>query len=221
MSGRRGRGTPSRTRQKRSIKSRVLIVCEGQKTERLYFDRLKREDRVAKRFDVTVKKGKGGSREQIAKYAIQRKNDPGGDYDEVWCVMDVEGSSHRDSLDKALALLRVNDITPCLSNPAFEVWLLAHFEKTGSPFNDCSGIIIRLTKHWRDRFGTDYQKNDSDIFRKLRPMLDTALSRAKWVREQHHQQTDSTCDCNSCTDVYSLVGHLLGCGDELPATHPC
>lgn len=51
----------------------MLIVCEGQKTEYHYFHQLKQEEGVKKRFRVTVKPGKGGSRQQIAQFAIERK----------------------------------------------------------------------------------------------------------------------------------------------------
>lgn len=207
---RRRRKTQSRQRNSRPVKTRVLIVCEGQETERNYFDQLKREDRVTERFSVTVKKGKGGSREQIAQHAIDRMKNSIGNFDEVWCVMDVEGPSHRESLDRAQAMLRKEGISLCLSNPAFEIWFLAHFEKSGAPFRDCEAVKVVLDKHWRSAFAAEYQKNDKDIFHKLAPMTETALANAKWGREHHHEEVKNTCDCNSSTDVYFLVGNLKG-----------
>ena len=71
-------------------KTTVLIVCEGKETERNYFDQLKRDEPTRQNFSITVKRGKGGSRQQIAQFAVDRKNDVDADYDQVWCVMDVE-----------------------------------------------------------------------------------------------------------------------------------
>jgi len=64
--------------------------------------------------------------------------------------MDVEGPSHRDSLEKAVKLLKENGITLCLSNPAFEVWLLAHFKRVTRSFKDCNAVIVELKKVGRD-----------------------------------------------------------------------
>ena len=70
----RRRSGPSRPpKPTRSEKTTVLIVCEGQKTEYHYFHRLKQEDRVKKNFRVVVKPGKGGSRQRVAQFALDRK----------------------------------------------------------------------------------------------------------------------------------------------------
>ncbi len=117
-------GPPRRRPPHRPLKTTVLLVCEGKKTERNYFDQLKREDAICERFSIRVQRGKGGSPEAVAKYAVERKDNSNVEYDEVWCVMDVEDANQRASLDKALTILGKNNIEACLSNPAFEVWLL-------------------------------------------------------------------------------------------------
>ncbi len=207
----RGSGAkPSRvSSRRRRKKTRILIACEGRETERCYFDQLKRDDRVADLFAVTVKACAGGSREQIARRAVDRKKDPSSDFDEYWCVMDVEGPSHRESLAKALKLLAEHEIRPCLSNPAFEVWFLAHFEKTAQAFGDGDKAVVRLDKHWNSRFGGNYGKSDDQAYRRLSDLTQTALEHARWVREVHHEESSKTCDCNSSTEVYQLVAYLL------------
>lgn len=84
----------------------ILIVGEGEKTERNYFQGLKGVKAVLARFKVTVKKGHGRSPEDVVKEAIDHKKGAkhrGQEYDAVWCVLDVEGPNKRDSLDKAVA----------------------------------------------------------------------------------------------------------------------
>ena len=91
MRGRRvGRWQPGKSRRcrKRPLRERILIVCEGL-TERNYFDQMKGEGWVREHLAVVVKHAKGGARERIAEFAVERKNDADEPYDEAWCVMDV------------------------------------------------------------------------------------------------------------------------------------
>jgi hypothetical protein len=197
----------------RPRKRTVLIVCEGKETEPNYFDGLKREEPIRERFTITVKGGKGGSRLQVAQFAVDRKNEPGADYDEVWCVMDVERPEGLDEMRKALALLGGNSISAGVSNPSFEVWLLAHFERTGAAFLDCDAVIVRLNKHWQERFSIRYDKADDRIYDRLAKLTRKAVDNARWVREKHHGSVPCIVDCNSATDVYRLVARLHSAAD--------
>ncbi len=204
---------PRAIRRRRSLRKRlirVLIVGEGRETERNYFDALKREDSVTVRFHVTVKKGKGGTREQIARHAVDCKNEDPEDYDHVFCVMDVEKQSHAKSLGKALTLLRNNGIIACLSNPSFEIWLNAHFERTSAAFLSANSALLRLNGNWKKHFGCDYAKSDASHHSRLMTRRPNALRNAKDVRETDHGRAKSIVPCNSATDVYRLVGWLLG-----------
>jgi hypothetical protein len=207
---RRRSGSSRRQHASRRRKTTVLIVCEGRETERNYFDQLKRDEPTRQNFAITVKRGKGGSRQQIAQFAVDRRNDGGDDYDHVWCVMDVESPEDLDAMRRALELLEANSISAALSNPAFEVWLLAHFEKTGKCFLNCDQVIAQLTKHWQTQFSADYDKADAQIYQRLAPLTEQAIANAKWVHETHHAPKSCIIDCNSATDVYRLVGPLRG-----------
>lgn len=204
---RRRSGSSRRRGVSRPRKTTILIVGEGKETERNYFDRLKRDEPTRRHFSITVKRGKGGSRQQIAQFAVDRKNDIGADYDQVWCIMDVESPQVLGEMQEALDLLKAESISPALSNPAFEVWLLAHFERTGTGFLNCDAVIARLNTHWQRHFAADYDKSDGRIYQRLAPSTDQAIFNAKWVREQHHTN-DCIIHCNSATDVYRLVGIL-------------
>ena len=111
---------------------------------------------------------------------------------------------------EALDLLNANSISAALSNPAFEVWLLAHFERTGTGFLNCDQVVGRLNTHWQTQFSADYDKADSQIYQRLAPLTDQAIANAKWVHENHHAPKTCIIDCNSATDVYRLVGPLRG-----------
>jgi hypothetical protein len=152
------------------IRRTVLVVGEGRETEPNYFDGLKREDAVAARFTVTVKKGPGISPEKIVEEAVKYKLQAAArseDFDEVWCVMDTEGPEKRGSLARALRMARDNDIKVCLSNPAFEVWLLSHFERSAGFCLDCGAVIVKLNKRWRKNFSLDYDKADDRLYHRI------------------------------------------------------
>ena len=210
--GRSG-GVPRRQRRRRSVKETLLVVGEGKETEPNYFHRLKREDAVAERFAVTVKKGRRGTRVQIVNGVIKYKNEYGKTYDETWCVMDVERLDTpvvRQDFEEACALARENDIQLCLSNPSLEVWFRAHFVRSSKHFRDCDAVIRELNRYWRDRFnGQAYDKADDGIYEKLRPFLDDAIHNAQDVRETDHRDKTDMVECNSSTEMYFLVRKLL------------
>lgn len=189
---------------------RLLIVGEGRKTEFNYFDSLRRENAVRDRFAITVKKGKGGSREQIAQYAIERKCEATDDFDFAFCVMDVESASQSDSLGTALTLLRRHEIIACLSNPSFEIWFNSHFERTSAVFNNGDAVVAHLNGHWKKHFECDYHKACLHHCSRLMTRRPTALRHAMDVREKDHGRKKHMSVCNSATEVYRLVRWLLG-----------
>ena len=111
---------------------RILIVCEGEVTEREYFEGFRRwckNPRVVIAFDgpagvpLTLV-GRAKQRRDEADLAASRAGDDFLRYDEVWCVFDVDEHPHVVSArEGALAAgLRI-----AMSNPCFELWLLLHF----------------------------------------------------------------------------------------------
>ena len=193
----------------RAKKTTILLVVEGEKTEPNYFWGLK-QNALADRYSLTVKEGPGGSPEAVVKEAIKQKRIATNDFDEVWCVLDVETPDKRDRLDDAVKLAGQNKIKPCLSNPSFEVWFLAHFEKRARAYQNCDKVIVQLNKHWQNHYQQDYQKGDDHLYRRLSPHTQKAIDNARWVRETHHQDKMNTADANSSTEVYRLVEKLLG-----------
>ena len=205
------RGKPLRNSRQRPEKSTILIVCEGRETERNYLDSLKREERVCEKFAITVVKGRGGSRRQIVQHAVDQKNNRNQDFDAVWCVMDVEHLDTQESRDDlAAAILNANhhQISLYLSNPTFEVWLLAHFIRSSLQFNDCNAVIEELNKHWKIHFHIEYDKSDRRLYDKLITRMRAAIDNAKEVREQDHPNQTDIIDCNSATEFYKVLEYF-------------
>jgi len=206
------RASPVRSPMLRPVKTTILIVGEGQQTEPNYFRELKLEDNVTAKFSLTIKKGHGRSPEGVIEEALKYKQQAENRseyYDEVWCVLDVEGPDKRESLEKAMAVAQQNDITLCLSNPCFEVWLLAHFVRQSRAYNDCDSVIVQLNSHWQKLCGQNYRKSDEHIYSRVSSLTITAIKNAKLVREIDHCDIINTADANSSTEVYKLVIYLI------------
>jgi hypothetical protein len=197
---------PKRQKGSRPLKTRILIVGEGQKTEPNYFRALREEPAVQDRFAITIKGAHGFDQEAVMKETIKFKG--ADDYDEVWCVLDVEGPSKADNLAAACTLAAEHRIKLFLSNPSIEVWFLLHLVKQARPYLDGGAAEAELNRHWRQHFNRDYAKSDREIYRRLRDLLPTGVQNARWVLETHHQGTASK-DCNSSTEIYRLILILM------------
>jgi hypothetical protein len=220
MNRRRRGGGDKNTRSEQTLQRRVrhrpekvpiLIVCEGRETEPNYFWGLQRA--VRQNFSVVVKEGKGGSCLAVVQQAIaelEKAAARGEDFNEGWCVFDVEQAGQRGQVIKARTLAEQHGIRLALSNPCFEVWLLTHFVRTKKDFADCSKVEKALNKHWSPEFGQDYEKNYEKVYARLESRTETAIDNARNVREQDWAASADIVDCNSATDVYLLVGRLLG-----------
>jgi hypothetical protein len=202
---------PHRTPNPRPRKRTLLIQCEGQKTEPNYLDELCKACGVRQRMEIQVKRGKGQNAVVTVDSAVAEGNRRRlGEkvYDDVWCVLDVEHAAHEAKLTEAITLAEQHDIRLFLSNPSFEVWLIAHFERTKRDFADGGAAEAHLDIHWRRSFGGGYQKGDAKLYAKLAGRLNAALDNAQWVLENFH--ANASCrDSNASTEVYQLVRMLL------------
>ncbi|MGC5343084.1 RloB family protein [Streptomyces sp. DT24] len=127
------RGKPlKRAKGVRQEQRRFLIYCEGERTEDQYFKGLKGELRS---LPVSIcMGGKHGEPKTLVRAAAAHKErapsspqDRCMEYDEVWCVIDVEAPAPHPGLKEALELAAGHGIEVALTNPCFELWLLLHF----------------------------------------------------------------------------------------------
>ncbi len=201
------RETPPRPRRRS-----LLIQCEGQKTEPNYLDEFCKACGVRQRLAVKVKQDKGQNAVVTVRAAInegERKLLGEKMYDDVWCVLDVEHAAHAAKLNEAIALAQQHGIRLFLSNPSFEVWLIAHFERTKRAFTDSSAAEAYLSHtYWQKHFRSDYDKGDAYLYGKLADRVGNALNNAEWVLEAFYENA-SCRDSNASTQVYQLVRELL------------
>lgn len=201
---------PQRSPNPRPRKQGLLIQCEGQKTEPNYLEELCKACGVRHRMGVQVKRGRGQNAVVTVEAAIAeggRRRQGERIYNEVWCVLDVEHAAHEAKLNEATALARIHDIRLFLSNPSFEVWLIAHFERVTRDFADGGAAEAYLNAHWRRHIGGDYEKGDPKLFEKLAGRVSAASDNAQWILETFHANAPCRAS-NASTEVYQLVQQL-------------
>jgi len=191
-------------------RDRVLIVCEGEETEPLYFRHLISKLRLSSARVQVVGKACGSAPKSVVEYAIDAiRNEMDNPYDQVWCVIDVEIPRHI-SLNVAYQnIISYNpphgietSLKSALSNPCFEYWYILHHQKTSQTFMTKKQLLGVLKNCI-----SSYDKTDDKIPEQLYPKLETAIQHAKEViREKHYG--DDLRDCNPSTHVHLLVEYL-------------
>jgi hypothetical protein len=184
----------------REPKQRILIVCEGEETERGYFKAFQHEVRNP-RVHVEVA-SETGEPLQVVEIAVRLKKkaesearsqrDENLRWDEVWGVVDVDEHA---SLDKARQLALKNGIDLAISNPCFELWALLHFQEQRAHIErDKAQTALRRHMPGYDK-GLDFPK--------LHPRYGNAVH---WARELDEEaQRQEAPGRNPTTGVYRLT----------------
>ncbi len=193
----------------REPKSILVIVSEGEKTEKNYFSNYRKRGCGLKiETPNTSKTDPIGlvafARRQIKKHGLEPDRD-----DEVWCVFDVD--QNEDNIMEAVEMARESNIKIALSNPCFEIWFLLHFELRQTRLS-CDDTIDVLKG-----YVPDYSK-DEDIFYEILDEREKAISHAKKLNEIHQERNNELYSpgSNPSTQVFKLVEYILDhteCGE--------
>jgi hypothetical protein len=131
--GRRHDDRPiERRRSSLQPKIRILVVCEGRKTEPRY---IKEFQHHVRNLRVHIEPlGPAGVPVTVVETAIsekrraedraKRERDENLRWDQVWAVFDMDDHPN---VDDAKQLAIDNDISLAVSNPCFELWAVLHF----------------------------------------------------------------------------------------------
>lgn len=189
----------SRRKPSREPYPKVLIVCEGEKTEPHYFYGL-RDHYGLNSTNVEVTGGCGSDPMSVYRYAKQRyreEKDAGDAFDHVFCVFDKDShSNYTQTIDHIQRATPIGAFTAINSVPCFEYWLLLHFAYTTKPYatlpNNSAGtqVLNELLNYI-----PDYQKGCSDVFVQLFPQLEFAkqnAARSLAAAQENHTDNPST-----------------------------
>jgi hypothetical protein len=197
----------ARKNAKRETYDRILIVSEGEKTEVLYFEEIRRFYKLAT-MHVKVRHSEYGTTPlQVVEFALDLCEKT-REWEKVFCVIDRDDHpGYEDALNKAKAhdkklrneLKQPIEVTAIPSNPSFELWLLMHFEPMERHIH--RDEVLRLL---RDRFIPDYEKGRRGVFEITRARLETAYTNAARIRARQERH-DLPGMGNPSTSVDELV----------------
>lgn len=210
MSRSQRRRTPSYSRRAPRLEpyDRVLIVCEGQKTEPNYFRGLQRDHGLSS-VNITVISPPHSDPLGLVNEAIDRLNKD-GDIDRGFCVFDRDQHAN---FAEAVARIeqselgRAGRLTAITSTPCFEVWVLLHFRYSTMAYvaaggsSACECVIRDVREHFRD-----YAKAHPNAYSALAGQVAKAFDHADRL-EKHNMDTDAT---NPATQMHRLVRYLAG-----------
>jgi len=199
----------ARRAAKREPYPKVLIVCEGDKTEPNYFLDLK--DHYALNSANIAISGEECDSDpvsiiQYAKKRYREEKSAGDAFDKVYCVFDKDTHTNyeqamadiRSAIPKAI-YIAINSV------PCFEYWLLLHFNYTTRPYaslpdnSACNQVLSDLITYM-----PSYTKNQQDVFESLFAQLESAKQNAiRALDAAGDNHTD-----NPGTRVHELVTFL-------------
>lgn len=208
MAKRRGGRIRPRRINVREPYNKVLIVCEGEKTEPNYFNGLIDYHGINTANVIVV--GKGGSSPDavvnLGKTLYDKSKNKGDAYDQVFLVFDKDSHTQYQTVLAQITSLNPTDTFIAINSvPCFEYWLLLHFVYSTAPYNSLgrksSGAMALddVLTHW-----PEYDKNRLNIFEELLPNLDSAIANA----ERSLNAAEAVNTDNPSTKVHKLVTYL-------------
>lgn len=185
---------------------RVLIACEGEKTEPKYFRDLCKSLGLTSAVVEVAGKECGSAPLSVCQYAIDRFKEDGG-FDVVYCVFDRDA---HETFEQAMSLARQHKskrIKPIPSYPCFEYWVLLHFKYTRTAVTAVGGkssgarMLELVQQVW-----PGYEKGGAGICAYLAAegKMDKALERAGMARAD----AENTGDPNPSTYIDELISYL-------------
>ncbi|MGB0522149.1 MAG: RloB family protein [Flammeovirgaceae bacterium] len=193
----------------RKIRERILILCEGAKTEPNYFNGIradKSKENQLTGLRIEVYDTKYNTALELVKQAVELKKEAATDrnpYDSVWVVVDKD-FYHKHP--EAYNLAEKNDIRISFSSISFEYWFLLHFGKFNISFNRSKDLETYLREH---NYYKSYKKS-YDHYSKLRKKTHKAIANAQWLRKEiKYDEEVRPYHYNPFTNVDILVDYLL------------
>jgi hypothetical protein len=187
-----GRGYRARPVETREPLQRFLIVCEGAKTEPLYFQTFHAPAVVLDIYDM------GFDPLKIVQEALAQRTE--ADYDQVWVVFDRD-EVPADRFNQALNLAKRNHIRVAYSNQAFELWFLLHFQYCDVALTR-QDYVTKLSK----LLARPYGKKDLALYQELESRQNQAIQHAQRLQAQYNPANPAVDD--PCTTVHLLVQEL-------------
>lgn len=184
---------------------RILIVCEGEKTEPNYFKKFN-IDQTKALVDVV---GIGFVSLSLVQEALKmqeaaQKKDIS--YHQIWCVFDRDqGTNTKENFNDAVQKDGKKGIRCVYSNECIELWYWLHFCYCDTAFT-ADNYVEKLDKKLKQK----YEKNATGMYEELLSLQPVAIRNAKKLLDKHSER-DGRLDPwnqNPSTTVFMLVEEL-------------
>lgn len=184
-----------RTRLQRRV---YIIVCEGEKTERIYFKKYQTNCRYCN-MKIETPNSKCTDPINLVKFANKQINK---EHDVIWCVFDCDENTN-ENISKACKIAKKN-VKICFSNPNFEYWFLLHYEYIITRL-ERSEVINKLKKYI-----PNYNKSE-DFFDLLLDNRPKAITNSKKLNEMHEKNNIDliSIESNPSSQVHTIVEEIL------------
>lgn len=203
--------------------AKILIVCEGLKTEPGYFKDLISHFDLLTASVIDVSGDCGSSPMCVYQHARKKYTEmqnQGAPYDEIYIVIDKDAHTDYMATLDAIQRSRPQKIWIATNSvPCFEYWLLLHYTYTTKAYlnlpNNSSGkqIVRELKKYIKD-----YEKGDKDIFIKTFNSLESKnLNEVIVKAEESFTAAEASGTDNPSTKVHKLVERLLNLNEQKKA----
>jgi len=198
----------ARKQARRSTYDRVLIVCEGTKTEPNYIRKLI-DFLELNTANVEVDGDSGSSPVSVVEHSKKRYNEEkrtGNAFDRVFCVFDKDShESYNRALDEVKKAKPKYIFKAITSVPCFEYWLLLHYEFSTKEFVviGTKSACANLTDHLR-KFFPAYSKGNANTYNEIKSQTTRAIDRSKWALKQARENERD----NPSTLMHELVEYL-------------
>ena len=198
------------------VHCRILIVCEGEKTEPSYFKSFDQMQHDSIVYEINCEGGKINTM-QVVEKAIELRDkaiESGSPYDTVWAVFDKDDFPSA-SFNAAIEKANRHNIGCAWSNEAFELWYVFHFVNRVTAMNreeykKAISKYINDSPTYNQKAKYTYRKNDP----KSHITMTTYGDEARAIRFASNQAASFSdtryATHNPCTTVYKLVRLLRG-----------
>lgn len=192
---------------------RVLIICEGSKTEPNYLREVCQSLRLRAASVEIAGEECDSAPISVFRYADARFRDEAGDYDKIFCVIDRDRHPTFDAAVVACESHPSKRFLPIRSYPCFEYWILLHFRFTRAPIVTEGGAspgdvaLALVREHW-----PEYLKGSRQCFERLEKQGFTARAEQNALRAR--RDAEATAEPNPSTEIDLLIEELRALAAE-------
>lgn len=184
-----------------------LIVTDARETEKNYLLGLRDSipSNLQQRIVVRVKTGV--DTKDIIDVALNLQASS-AQYRELWLLFDRDEVSN---FDQMISEAEQKGIHVAWSNPCIEIWFSAYFRK----MNRCANSVLccrNFARIFKRKCGTEYKKNDKEIYRKLKKYGDEAHAiRLSATALAEHVKQGNSCPSAQvgASSLHILVSDIL------------